>query len=113
MGVLRFIVARHSGKGDGGHCGQVQVGTVVIQITLVIRIGTFMNRLLIVSEWPRFADGGRYLCVIRERDGKRQHGFLIQGCWSVHLGYIWDGGTGQSIQYGSEDEILADGWQVD
>jgi len=78
-----------------------------------MRLGGFMSQLLSVSEWPRFADGGRYLCVIRERDGERQHGFVIQGCWDVNLGYVWDGGTGHFIQYGSADEMLADGWQVD
>ena len=71
------------------------------------------TNILSVSEWPRFANGGRYLCLIRERDGERQHGFLIQGCWDVNLGYVFDGGTGQVVQYSSVEAILADGWQVD
>lgn len=72
-----------------------------------------MSHLLSVSEWPRFSDGGRYLCVIRKLDGERRHGFVIEGCWDVNLGYVWEGGTGQFVQYSSADEMLADGWQVD
>lgn len=72
-----------------------------------------MNALLVVSEWPKFSDGGKYLCVIREKNDKRQHGFIIGGSWDVNLGYVWDGGTGQFIQYDSSEAVFADGWRVD
>ena len=69
--------------------------------------------LLELKEWPKASDGSRYLCVIREREGNREHGFLLENSWDVFLGYIWDGGNGNTISYSSEQEVLAAGWQVD
>jgi hypothetical protein len=34
--------------------------------------------LLELKEWPKASDGSRYLCVIREREGNREHGFLLE-----------------------------------
>ena len=69
--------------------------------------------LLNTADWPKFADGGRYCVVRREVAGKPEHGFITPDCWSVNLGYVWDGGNGRTVSYDSAEEMLADGWQVD
>jgi hypothetical protein len=65
------------------------------------------------AEWPEFSDGNSYLCVVRQREGTREIGFIVQGAWDVNLGYVWDGGTGEVIPYASEAAVLQDGWEVD
>ena len=61
------------------------------------------------SQWPCDAEGGKYCCLKRNKD----HGFIWEGSWTVHLGYIFDGGSGEEVNYESSEAILKDGWIVD
>lgn len=72
------------------------------------------SKLPPVAEWPRLAGGEiPYLCLIRNTNNKREHGFIFPGNFELNLGYIFDGGNGRSIMYASEEALLADGWRVD
>jgi hypothetical protein len=66
------------------------------------------------QKWPKMDENLPYLCVVRGEDfDSREHGFILAGSWEVNLGYVFDGGTGQFIDYKTPQDVLNDGWSVD
>ncbi len=68
------------------------------------------------SLWPNM-DMGRYCCLKRGKEAAfiltadNPHG--MSGSVVVSLGNVFDGGTGETVQYDSVDHIINDGWIVD
>lgn len=53
-------------------------------------------------------------CMLRRlTNGKREHGYLINGSWSLILGNVHAGEYLGDIEYNSPQEIIQDGWTVD
>jgi hypothetical protein len=67
------------------------------------------------SKWPKFSDHETtFACLVRTLpDNTQEHGFLVETSFTVHNGYVFDGGDGTAKQYESYEQILADGWTVD
>lgn len=65
------------------------------------------------GKWPVGAHGYPYCCLTRDGDNGREHAFLLSGYPDLYLGNIFDGGSGEVVEYGSMQEIILDGWRVD
>lgn len=64
------------------------------------------------QEWPTFQDNETKFCCLRN-DTQKKHGFLVEGSFVVHHGYIFNSGNGNATAYESFEAILADGWTID
>lgn len=59
--------------------------------------------------WP-----GEVCCLKKPgKIGPTFHGFICPGTTDVYLGYVFNEGTGDVLEYSSLEDILADGWVVD
>lgn len=71
-----------------------------------------------VGVWPKSRDGVSYCCLIRGTGNDREFGFIL-GCdvsaesVVVGLGNVFDGGSGETVAYGSFRDVCLDGWRVD